>query len=243
MKQPFRRPVWSEGDRRVVAGSGPSECGLEATANGGNAAHISPSSRERPFRFVKPPHDARFSAGGRRPRAAGRVFQSGRSQQQPTGRKLPFVTPRPCGRLSGRFEVGPASERRTAPVSHRPIADIRWSLRLGIRMAAVARTGPFAKSCPDAWSSAKPVRHILFHNQASSDFGFMPRDSARRLQRPVACCGLIGQTWLSYSLSLRDYKQQGATTVLTDSSWRSRRRREGFVRLQIPPNHEMAYSS
>lgn len=57
-------------ERPLMAGSGPSECGLEATANGGNAAHISPSSRERPFRFVKPPHDARFSAGGRRPIAA-----------------------------------------------------------------------------------------------------------------------------------------------------------------------------
>lgn len=44
-------------------------------------------------------------------------FQSGRSQQQPTGRKLPFVTPR--GRLSGGFEVGSVSERRLAPVGHR----------------------------------------------------------------------------------------------------------------------------
>ncbi len=94
---------------------------------------ISVLRRKRPFRFVKPPHDARFSPGGRRPKPAGRVFQSGRSQQQPTGRKLPFVTPRPCGRLSGRFEVGPASERRTAPVSHRPSRDIHQAQNLHCR--------------------------------------------------------------------------------------------------------------
>jgi hypothetical protein len=46
-----------------------------------------------------------------------KLFQSGHSPQQLTLRKLPFVTPSRCGRLSGGFEVGPAvseGRRRSA---------------------------------------------------------------------------------------------------------------------------------
>jgi len=42
------------------------------------------------------------------------LFQTSHSPQQPTRRKLPFVTPRRCGRLGGWFEVRLASERRIA---------------------------------------------------------------------------------------------------------------------------------
>jgi len=56
----------------------------------------------------------RLATPGSDPDLPVELSQSGRSSQRPTCRKRPLVSSRRFGHLSGRFELGPVSERRAA---------------------------------------------------------------------------------------------------------------------------------
>ncbi len=65
-------------------------------------------------------------------------------------RKPPYVAPRRHGRLSGRFEVGPDSERTTAQVGHRPGPVLPLLLKPVIRPAAPTTLLPLVNAQPQS---------------------------------------------------------------------------------------------
>ncbi len=70
------------------------------------------------------------------------LFRSGHSSQHPTQWKLPFVTPKRRGRLSGRFEVAPAIGISFGEVRTRPPATARRFGRGAVGRAASLRLLP-----------------------------------------------------------------------------------------------------
>lgn len=104
---------------------------------------------------------------GSRPAAVER-FQNGHSPQQPARGKMPFVTPRRCGRLSGRFEVGPVRERTLVPVGHRPSA-------AGGRYISLA--GRWCSSMLKQWNAKRFLSAIFCRSR-------LVLDSSHRLSVP-----------------------------------------------------------